>query len=122
MNDRDSRRRFSRRERAALLIFAEGRCTHCGAELPLSFHADHLEPWAQGGRTDVVNGQALCETCNLRKGDRPDPNTPETGSHQADLHTVMALAVAADGRHPSAPESGGICRGQRAPECQREIP
>jgi superfamily II DNA or RNA helicase len=37
-------------------------------ELELGWHADHEEPWSEGGVTDVANGQALCPACNLQKG------------------------------------------------------
>lgn len=62
------RRRFSGSERAALYLAADGRCTECGRELEPGWHADHVEPWSRGGKTDVINGQALCPECNLRKG------------------------------------------------------
>jgi superfamily II DNA or RNA helicase len=63
------RRRFSGRERAALYLAADGRCSWCGGELLPGWHADHEVPWSRGGPTDVVNGQALCPDCNLSKGD-----------------------------------------------------
>lgn len=66
-----SRRRFGIRERGALFIASDGRCTNCGAELPPSWHADHMRAYANGGPTDVINGQALCPTCNLLKGTTP---------------------------------------------------
>lgn len=66
--DRDPRRRFNARERLALYMAARGRCERCGAELGPSWHSDHVNPWSLGGETDVINGQALCSGCNLRKG------------------------------------------------------
>lgn len=33
------------------------------------WHADHIHPFARGGETDITNGQALCPSCNIRKGD-----------------------------------------------------
>lgn len=76
----DERRRFSRREKAALYEAAEGRCQcggcracgpdECGAELATGWHADHDEPWSRNGETDVINGRALCPACNLTKGSR----------------------------------------------------
>src|SRR5690606_30104317 len=39
-------------------------------ELEPGWHADHVKPWSSGGPTDVINGQALCPACNLRKGNR----------------------------------------------------
>lgn len=62
------RRRFSTRERVALYLAAGGRCTTCGAALEPGWHADHIYPHVRGGATDVINGQALCPACNLRKG------------------------------------------------------
>lgn len=32
------------------------------------FHADHIQPFSKGGPTITDNGQALCQTCNLKKG------------------------------------------------------
>jgi superfamily II DNA or RNA helicase len=66
------RRRFSTTERTALYLAADGRCSNpgCGAELEAGWHSDHVTPWSRGGATDVVNGQALCPSCNLTKGDR----------------------------------------------------
>ncbi len=62
------RRRFSGRERIALYLAADGHCTECGAELDSGWHGDHVTPHSRGGKTDVINGQALCAACNLRKG------------------------------------------------------
>ncbi len=62
------RRRFNENERAALYLAADGRCTNCGTDLQPGWHADHEHPYAAGGLTDVVNGQALCPPCNLKKG------------------------------------------------------
>ena len=62
------RRRFNERERAALWILANGRCVLCGDALS-DWHADHIQAYATGGATDVINGQALCPPCNLKKGD-----------------------------------------------------
>jgi superfamily II DNA or RNA helicase len=62
------RRRFNSPERAALFLAAGGRCEKCSAELQPGWHADHITPYTAGGPTDVVNGQALCPDCNLKKG------------------------------------------------------
>jgi 5-methylcytosine-specific restriction endonuclease McrA len=62
-------RRFNRRQHIVLYLASDGYCEMCGKELKPSWHADHIEPWSRGGSTDVVNGQALCPTCNLKKGD-----------------------------------------------------
>lgn len=65
------RRFFNSSERTALYLAADGRCTECGNELEPGWHADHVDPHARGGITDVINGQALCPDCNLRKGPKP---------------------------------------------------
>lgn len=67
----NERRFFSGRERVALYLAADGRCSECGAELEPGWHGDHVNPWSKGGRTDVINGQALCPRCNEKKGARP---------------------------------------------------
>ena len=63
------RRRFSNRERKALYKAAGGRCEQCGDKLRRGWHADHVHPYSKGGETDVLNGAALCPTCNLKKSD-----------------------------------------------------
>jgi superfamily II DNA or RNA helicase len=34
-------------------------------------HGDHINPWIRGGLTIMTNLQALCGSCNLRKGSQP---------------------------------------------------
>lgn len=75
------RRRFSGRERTALYLAADGRCESCGVELEPGWHGDHVTPYSRGGRTDVINGQALCPPCNLKKGNRV--STPREWQRQA---------------------------------------
>lgn len=62
------RRRFNVAERQAMYIASGGKCSQCGADLTAGWHADHVVAWARGGATDVLNGQALCPKCNLKKG------------------------------------------------------
>ena len=62
---------FSRKQKAALLKVAGYRCEKCGIPLA-SFHADHKRPYSKGGATDVRNGQALCPSCNRKKGTTDD--------------------------------------------------
>jgi superfamily II DNA or RNA helicase len=61
---------FNPKQKQALLTMANGRCDICGIELPNDWHADHVIPHSKGGPTDVINGQALCPPCNLKKGNR----------------------------------------------------
>ena len=48
------------------------RCVACGRSpatcLNIELHADHIIPWADGGKTTLENLQTLCEACNLGKG------------------------------------------------------
>lgn len=64
------KRRFNREQKEALYWLAKGKCQQCGVALSNDWHADHLHPFAYGGQTDVINGQALCPNCNFRKGDK----------------------------------------------------
>jgi len=123
MPDRDARRRFGRRERAALLLAADGRCTGCGEPLASDFHADHRQPWACGGRTDVINGQALCPTCNRRKSNTPAVNTtPATGSIQvANAIGTTGVACGREQHEPVRPHDPASAGHSEAPECHQEI-
>jgi hypothetical protein len=70
LEPKDSRRDFSSEQRLAIFRRDGGQCQMCSGELDeASFHADHIKPFSQGGKTTVANGQALCAPCNLRKGD-----------------------------------------------------
>lgn len=64
----DGRRRFNGEERVALYLAADGRCSECNRDLEPGWHADHVHPHSRGGDTEVINGQALCPSCNLKKG------------------------------------------------------
>lgn len=70
MASRREPRRFNGAQRIALYLAADGHCEECGTELERGWHGDHVTPYSAGGPTDVVNGQALCPTCNLKKGNR----------------------------------------------------
>lgn len=58
----------SKAERNALFLAAGGKCQMCARELPENWHADHIEPFCETGRTNVHEMQALCPSCNLKKG------------------------------------------------------
>lgn len=46
-------------------------CPQCEEEFDISeTEADHITPWAEGGKTVPENCQVLCKECNRRKGAR----------------------------------------------------
>ncbi len=65
-----NRRRFNKSERAAMYLAADGKCEECGIQLEPGWHGDHVNPYSKNGITDVINGQALCPPCNLKKGNK----------------------------------------------------
>ena len=68
------RRSFNDEEREAIYIVAGGRCQNpkCGVVLDDGWEPDHIIPFSKGGITDVTNGQALCVSCNRKKGAKSD--------------------------------------------------
>ena len=49
----------------------KGICSSCAEAFALSeMEADHITPWAEGGKTNDQNCQVLCKTCNRRKSDK----------------------------------------------------
>jgi 5-methylcytosine-specific restriction endonuclease McrA len=69
---RSSNGRHSGDEVIALFVKQNGRCTVCKRSLPKSYHKDHIQPLARGGRNSIDNIQLLCPQCNQCKSDR-DP-------------------------------------------------
>ncbi len=68
----DPRRMFSRREVWRAWELQGEVCKLCRRSIPFDLmHGDHIVPWSLGGRTVQANLQALCGSCNLRKGTQP---------------------------------------------------
>ena len=65
-------RRFLRSKywRNVLFDSSDGKCAECGDPLETGWHADHIVPYQVSGRTDPLEMQALCPSCNTRKGNR----------------------------------------------------
>jgi len=107
MNDSGKRRRFSDSERADLYLAAGGHCEDCGTELVPGWHADHDDPYSHGGKTDVINGRALCPPCNLAKGGRMNTwRGPELREWQREALEVYHRSNAADFLTVATPGAG----------------
>ena len=64
---------FPDRIRKSLVEKAGGKCRYCGVTLSKEdTHIDHRWPRSKGGRHWLVNLQAICATCNLKKSDKID--------------------------------------------------
>ena len=61
---------FNKRQRRILYIYSNGKCSKCSACLSEDFHADHIRPFSKGGKTLLINGQALCSKCNVKKSNK----------------------------------------------------
>lgn len=65
----------------------------CGVDLSPGWHADHIDPFSLGGETDMVNGQALCAPCNLKKGARMDVLSVSTEAFEETLRAWQVDAI-----------------------------
>jgi Protein of unknown function DUF262/HNH endonuclease len=71
---KDDQRLFTHDQRMAIYRRDKGMCqlhikcdgVKCDWD---NWEADHVKPWAKGGRTTVINGQVACLACNPSKGD-----------------------------------------------------
>ncbi|MGF1595956.1 MAG: DUF222 domain-containing protein [Acidimicrobiales bacterium] len=73
-------RNFPRKFREALIAATRGRCQHAGCDAKVAWlEADHVQPWAHRGTTDLTNAQVLCGWHNKWKGDRTDGHPPGDG-------------------------------------------
>lgn len=64
----ETRRFFSKRQRVLLRLISGGLCTFCKQSVGKKFDADHIKPFSRGGLTILKNAQALCASCNRKKG------------------------------------------------------
>lgn len=61
-------RAFPKKIRLKVYNRQGGRCAMCGKPFPEEeMEADHIKPWAEGGRTTEDNCQMLCMECNRKK-------------------------------------------------------
>ena len=65
----DERRTFTEEQKIEMYKRDNGMCQKCGKKVKeYQWHADHVRPWFEGGRTETENGQVLCVRCSLKKG------------------------------------------------------
>ena len=64
------KRFFSKRQKKIMKISSGNYCEICSKELNGIFHADHIIPFSKDGKTILKNAQALCQDCNLKKGNK----------------------------------------------------
>jgi len=63
-------RRFSDKMARTAYERQGGKCPKCGKHFAIEeMQADHITPWAKGGKTVAENCQMLCADCNRRKSD-----------------------------------------------------
>ena len=61
---------FDDEERLSAYERQGGTCARCGKKFAIEqMQADHIMPWAKGGKTTAENCQMLCADCNRRKSD-----------------------------------------------------
>jgi hypothetical protein len=95
MAQRDPRRYFTEKQKDEIYERQGGRCANCpriftrrypgrhGKDNPERWEGwppnfDHIKDWADGGRTVVENGEALCRHCHsCVKGRRPYKACPD---------------------------------------------
>ncbi len=74
LEQKDNQRLFTHDQRMAIFRRDKGicqlhiKCDGVKCEWD-SWEADHIKPWAKGGKTTVENGQVACLACNPSKGD-----------------------------------------------------
>ncbi|MDE9532203.1 HNH endonuclease, partial [Xenorhabdus bovienii] len=64
-------RTFTESNKRILYERQKGICCLCKNHFTIKeMEADHITPWSQGGKTELINGQMLCRDCNRRKSNR----------------------------------------------------
>lgn len=61
-------RQFDDRTKQRVYQKQKGKCRICGESFDIKdMHADHIDPWSKGGKTNEQNCQMLCGKCNQTK-------------------------------------------------------
>ena len=72
--DKDERhlslRAFTQAQKGQMYEMQKGICPGCKKHFEIyEMEADHKQAWSKGGKTELANGQMLCEECNRKKSD-----------------------------------------------------
>lgn len=64
-------RSFTEANKRSLYERQNGVCPSCKERFQISeMEADHIKPWSKGGKTELSNGQMLCQSCNREKSNK----------------------------------------------------
>ncbi len=111
----DSTRRLFPAGLRRFVIARDGTCRTPWCDAPIA-HADHVEPYADGGPTSAANGQGLCVRCNLVK---EEPGWTSTVVHdglgraEGRPHTVRTTTPTGHQYASVAPQCYRCCRRSR---------
>lgn len=103
----DSRRRRFGGQLRRFVVVRDQFCRTPWCDAPIR-HADHPEPHADGGATEVENAQGLCEACNYAKeapGWRVHAN-PKSGRHLVTITTPTGASFTSSAPDPPGSEPG----------------
>jgi hypothetical protein len=90
----EMRRALLRTERDALSYRFEHRCATCRELLRPGWHADHIEPLADGGAHDAANMQPLCAPCHTLKTARENSaRRPAVARRRVDVDRSRAIVL-----------------------------
>ncbi|BAS67184.1 HNH endonuclease family protein [Bathymodiolus septemdierum thioautotrophic gill symbiont] len=69
LETKDAQRAFDANQKIVMWRRDNEKCKQCGCGIEFKdMHADHIIPHSKGGKTTIENGQTLCASCNLKKG------------------------------------------------------
>lgn len=94
-------RSFTTQQRRQMEGHAKGRCEGCGTTLETGWHGHHTLPYHLGGKTDILNGEALCPTCHR---DRHRPEQREPDARQDDGKRERWERYFSAGKAPESPD------------------
>lgn len=118
-----SRREFSRKDKAAAIARAAGKCQKCNAALkPGEAAVDHILPDILGGEPTLANAQVLCRPCHAEKS-ADDIRRTRKADRQRDRHSGAIKprsSLAAPDKAPKrlTKECAGLSEIQRRFQCQ----